>query len=105
MLRDTENLSALAIEIMEGSQKLAGQQAALLKAEWTEEWQKTKRVLFFAAGSTLVATALSVLISLTLVQVAAHYTSLPLWGCYWLVTSGVGAFGGLLLWYARFHLE
>ena len=80
-----ENLVTLASEIVKDSKTLMAQEAALLKFEFREGWQKAKDSLVPLLFFSIFAVTTSLLISLALVQRLIAFEALPIWSCYTLV--------------------
>jgi uncharacterized membrane protein YqjE len=92
--------------IIEDTQQLIRQEAALARREVKEEWDKTKEAAGLMAGGLTVFAVVAVLSSFTLVKLLQQYV-LPNheWACFAIVTVVFALGGGLLVYaaMARFN--
>lgn len=91
------DLTALVGDILQDLERLVGQQFDLLRAEVRQGLERAKSAaVSFGAGGGLLAAG-GVLGVLALVHGLHKATRLPLWSCYGLVGSLLGAAGAGLL--------
>jgi hypothetical protein len=91
------SIVALLGGIINDAKELLVQEVALTKLEVQDELRKAKTAaIAFGIGIGVVAAG-GMLLMLTLVQVLAAYTEMPLWGCYGSVGSGLVVLGTVLL--------
>jgi hypothetical protein len=99
--KPTENppsVATLVGGLIEDSQRLIRQEAALARREIQQEWDKTKEGAGLLAAAQAVFTLVAVLFGFTLVKLLQQYL-LPdyEWACFAIVTVLFAIGGGLLL--------
>jgi len=99
--KPTENpprVATLVGGLIEDSQRLIRQEAALARREIQQEWDKTKEGVGLLAAAQAVFTLVAVLFGFTLVKLLQQYL-LPdyEWACFAIVTVLFAIGGGLLL--------
>jgi len=93
------SLASLLGGLIEDTQRLVRQEAALARRELTEELEKTKWGAMCLAGAFVLLTQVGMLFAFTLVKVLQHF-ALPdqEWACFAIVTALFIAGSGLLAW-------
>src|SRR5205809_4972328 len=87
------DLSTLVEGIVHDTGTLLGQQGELLRAEVTQEVRRAgEAAVSIAAGGGMVAAG-GLLSGLMLAHLLHRVTQLPLWVCYGIAASGIGATG------------
>lgn len=94
------SVATLVGGLIEDTQRLIRQEAALARREVQEEWDKTKEGAGLMAGGMVLLSLVGILFAFTLVKLLHQYV-LPgyEWACFAIVTA-VFAVGGALLLYA-----
>jgi len=92
------SVATLVGGLIEDTQRLIRQEAALARSEIQQEWDKTKEAAGLVAAAQAVFTLVAVLFGFTLVKLLQQYV-LPgsEWGCFAIVTVLFAGCGGLLL--------
>lgn len=91
------NLSSLLKAAISDAQQLLEQRIDRLRDEFRDEIRKAQEAgLSLGAGAGMVAVG-GILSGFMLVHLTNRVTGLPLWACYGLVGSALGAAGGQLL--------
>jgi len=100
------SLASLVGGLIEDTQQLIRQEAALARREIQDEWTKTKQGAALLGGALALFALVGVLFGFTLVELLHQYV-LPqhLWLCFLIVTVLFGIGGGLLFAAARAKLE
>lgn len=94
---DRENdLTTLAGKVVHDSEKLIGEQVALLRAELGQEFQRAGNAAFTIIVGVGLATAGVIFLGLMLAHFVHLVTVLPLWCCYAVVGGAAGVAGFLL---------
>jgi len=99
-------LAVLLSGLIDDTQQLVRQEAALARREVKEEWDKTQEAAALMAAGLTVFAVVAVLSSFTLVKLLQQFV-LPNqeWACFAIVTAAFALGGGLLYaaGRARFH--
>lgn len=92
------SLATLAGGLIEDTQRLLRQEAALARSEIAKEWTKTKEGAGLLAAAQAVFTLVAVLFGFTLVKLLQRYV-LPdhEWACFAIITMLFAIGGGVLL--------
>lgn len=90
------DLMTLAGKVVHDSEKLIGEQAALLRAELTQEFRRIVGAAFAIIVGVGLATAGVIFLGQTLADFLHVTTLLPLWCCYAIV-GGISVGCGVLL--------
>jgi protein-S-isoprenylcysteine O-methyltransferase Ste14 len=95
------SLTALVTGIVGDLQKLVRQEIQLARTEVKHEWDKTKTAAAAMAAGASVLVLATILLCFMLVHLIAHYSDVPLWGCYGIVGGLLAILGLLLLFIGR----
>jgi len=92
------SLASLVGGLIEDTQQLVRQEAALARRELSEELNKTKSIAACVAGALVLLTQVGMLLAFTLVKVLQHFV-LPdhEWACFAIVTALFVVTSGLLM--------
>jgi uncharacterized membrane protein YqjE len=96
------SLTELVGGIVGDLQTLVRQELRLAKAEFQQEWDKTKTAAgTMVAGATLLTVAGLLLSFMVVYLLNALAPQLPLWGCYAIVGAVLALLGGVLVGVGR----
>lgn len=94
-------IASLVGGIVEDAQHLVVQQVGLLKQELRQELNQAKRAAISALLGFWIVGMGALLLLITLSQVLAAYSNMPVWACYGIVGVSTAVSGACLLFFAK----